>query len=185
MSYPRGVRRLLLLAVASVAVATVPAAVSAPEVEGNCKTETPVVLFWPRGHAAIPSLGFPDFRTPHAEVYRYVGAGTYRNANFVGYADGAGKSSLNPACSRVPDHTTVQQLPATSITRAAAITCRTRGNTLVQVRKIAGAGVRSEVRLIEAPNRLVLRALVTGNAIGSNLSYNPQKCRVGAPPGKG
>ena len=55
----------------------------------------------------------------------------------------------------------------------------------VEVRKIAGAGVRSEVRLIEAPNRLVLRALVTGNAIGSNLAYNPQRCRVGVPPGKG
>lgn len=178
-------RRLLVVAVASVATAAVPAAVSAPAVEGNCSTETPVVLFWPRGHAAIPSLGFPNFRTPHVEVYRYAAATTYKNANFVGYADGAGKSALNPACSRVADHTTVQQLPATSITRAAAVTCRTRGNTLVQVRKIAGAGVRSEVRLIEAPNRLVLRAVVTGNAIGSNLAYNPQRCRVGAPPGKG
>jgi hypothetical protein len=178
------VRRLFVLVVTSVAAAAVPAAISAPRVEGNCSTETPVVLFWPRGHAAIPSLGFPAFRTPHVEVYRYQAATTYRNANFVGYADGTGKSSLNPACKRVADHVTVQQLPATSITRAAAVTCRTRGAALVQVRRIAGAGVRGEVRLLEAPNRLVLRALVTGNAIGSNLAYNPQRCRVGPAPGK-
>ena len=177
--------RLLVLA-AVVAAVLVPVAASLPAaraVEGDCGTTTITVLFWPRGHAAIPALDFPSFRTPHIEVYRYVGATTYRNANFVGYADGKGAVKLTTGCTRARDHTTVQQLPATSITRAAAITCRTRANTLVQVRRIAGAGVRTEARLIEAPNRLVLRALVTGNAIGSNVAYSPQRCRVGPAPG--
>ena len=142
-----------------------------------------VILFWPRGHAAIPRIRFPEVRAPHIEVYSYAAAATYQSRYFLAYADGKGKSSLKPGCRRVQDHSTVQQLPATAITRAAAVTCRTRGETLVQVRKIAGAGVRREVRLLEAPNRLVLRALVTGNAIGSNLAYNTQRCRAGAPPG--
>jgi hypothetical protein len=175
---------IALLAVLACALAALAAGESrSSAVEGSCGTETVTVLFWPRGHGAIPGLGFPAFRTPHAEVYAYQGAATYRSASFLGSADGKGKVELRPGCPRVRDHTTVQQLPATSLTRAAAVTCRTRNDTLVQLRKVPGAGVRAEVRLLEGPNRLVLRALVTGNAIGSNLAYNPQRCRVGRPPG--
>jgi hypothetical protein len=174
------------LAIAAVCAALAPAAAGAPSgslVEGVCGTDTLVVVFWPRGHVAIPQLGLPRAASPQFVVFTYAGAGTFQKAFIVASAAGGGGGRLVAGCPRTRDHAALQVLPARATTQPAAITCRTRGHTLVQLRKIAGAGVRWELRLIEAPNRLVLRALLTATAAGSNVTQSFQRCRVGpAPP---
>ncbi|HEY7381578.1 MAG TPA: hypothetical protein VH572_10225 [Gaiella sp.] len=185
---PRPVGRVvavLAVALAALAATTLPAggAGAAGTVEGVCGTDTLVVVFWPRGHVAIPQLGLPRAASPQLVVLTYAGAGTFQKAFIVASAAGGGGGRLVTGCSRTRDHTALQVLPARATTQPAAITCRTRGHTLVQLRKIAGAGVRWELRLIEAPNRLVLRAMLTATAVGSNVMQSFQRCRVGpAPP---
>jgi hypothetical protein len=182
------VRRILVAAavgVLALAATTLPAggAPAGHAVEGICGTDTLLVVFWPRGHVAIPQLGFERTAKPRLAVLTYAGPGTFQKAYVVVTVTGGGGGKLVSGCPRARDHTTVQTLPARATTQPAAITCRTRGHTLVQLSKIAGAGVRWELRLIEAPNRLVLRGLLTANAIGSNVTQNLQRCRVGpAPP---
>jgi hypothetical protein len=52
----------------------------------------------------------------------------------------------------------------------------------VQIRKVAGAGVRHEVYLIDPPNKVVLRAQIAPQ--GTNLSYSFSNCtRANAPGG--
>jgi hypothetical protein len=183
------VRRILVaVAVGLLALATegaLPAGGSpvARTAEGVCGTDTLVVVFWPRGHVAIPQLGFVRTTRPRLVVLTYAGAGTFQQAYIVASVTGGGAGRLVPGCARTPEHTTVQPLPARSTMQPAAITCRTRGQTVVQLRKLAGAGVRWELRLIEAPDRLVLRALVTRTAVGTKVSRAFQRCRTGpAPP---
>ena len=56
----------LLLAPALVLVAT---AGATPSERIACGIKSLDFYFWPRGHAAVPELGFPDLPTPHLEVY--------------------------------------------------------------------------------------------------------------------
>jgi len=62
------VRRILVLALALAAIAAAPAGAS-PTQRIACGVKTLDFYFWPRGHAAVPELEFPEFRTPHLEVY--------------------------------------------------------------------------------------------------------------------
>jgi hypothetical protein len=151
-------------------------------VEGKCGTETVTVLFWPRGHGAIAPLGMPKLPVAHVEVYRYAGARTYRNQNLVAYVDGTGKISLRRECRRVRVHATVRPFRATSLKRAVAITCRTKLNSLIQTRRVAASGVNADIRVIEQPNRVVVRAVLARIRSNSWVSYNPTRCRIGKPP---
>lgn len=160
------------------------AAASGSSVEGACGTDTLVVLFWPRGHQAIAQLGLARTTGPHAVVLEHAGAGTFQPAYVVATATGRG-GKLVARCTRVRDQAAVQALrPARTTSRPAAFTCRTRGDTLVQLRKLAGAEARWELRLIQPPDRFVLRVLLTPDGIGTNAASSLRRCRVGpAPPG--
>jgi hypothetical protein len=52
----------------------------------DCATTTYRILFWPKGHKAVPSVGFPAFATPHVEVYSGTGK-KFLDAQQVGYED--------------------------------------------------------------------------------------------------
>ncbi|MEP7334928.1 MAG: hypothetical protein ABI717_04015 [Actinomycetota bacterium] len=88
---------------------------------------------------------------------------------------------LSSACPRMRERKTFQVLPARSIRTAAAVSCSFSKRAQVQLRRVAGAGVRMELRLIDPPNKLVLRALLAPS--GSHLSYSIRQCATGAPPG--
>jgi hypothetical protein len=175
-----------LAAAASVAVLPTGATGSSageasPSVQGDCHIQSLVVLFWPQGHAAIPSLGFPAFASPHAEVYAYQGATTFQPQNHLGYTGTDRRITLASGCRRVKDVKSFNVLPARSIRAKAAITCSFSTPGHVQFVKVAGAGVRSELRLVDPPNKLVLRAQLAPQ--GSNLSYSRAQCRQGKAPG--
>jgi hypothetical protein len=171
----------LVAAAAFLAATPSGAAPTAPAVQGDCLVQQLVVLFWPQGHGAIPPLGFPAFKLPHTEVYAYQGATTYMPQNQVSYAGTDRKNTLAKGCRRTKDLKTFNVLPARSIRAKAAISCSFGATAEVQVVKIAGAGVRSELRLIDRPNKLVLRAQLAPQ--GSNLSYSRTQCRQGKAPG--
>src|SRR2546421_1211761 len=59
-------------------------AISTPGPRVRCGVSTLTFLFWPQGHQAIPSIGFPAFPVPHLEVYRTDP--TFPNGNQVAYA---------------------------------------------------------------------------------------------------
>ena len=50
----------------------------------------------------------------------------------------------------------------------------------MQLKKLAGAGARWDVRLIDPPNKVVLRAIVAPT--GSHLSASLRRCSIGAAP---
>lgn len=182
-------RRLAALALVASAVLVVllpggatgaPAGSAAASVQGDCHVQSLVVLFWPQGHPAIKSVGFPSFPLPHVEVYAYQAATTFLPANQVGYTGTDRKITLAGGCRRVKEQKTFQVLPAKSIRAKAAVTCSFATPAHIQFVKVAGAGVRSELRLIDPPNKLVLRAQLAPQ--GSNLSYSRTQCRQGKPP---
>src|SRR5438132_6440942 len=59
-------------------------ATSTPGPRVTCGVSTLTFLFWPQGHQAIPSIGFPAFQVPHLEVYRTDPA--FPSGNQVAYA---------------------------------------------------------------------------------------------------
>jgi hypothetical protein len=79
------VRHRLALLVSILLVATACAAPTAHAAGVVCTANSATVLFWPTGHKAIPSVGFPSIATPHLEVYRKTAP--YRGTDFLLYAD--------------------------------------------------------------------------------------------------
>ena len=67
-------RRVFLLALALAAIAAVSAG-GAPAQRIACGVKALDFYFWPKGHPAIPELGFPEFPTPHLEVYTSAAPG--------------------------------------------------------------------------------------------------------------
>src|SRR3954464_10051625 len=97
----RRVRRLLLIGVSALAVAL--AAVAAtrsatePTRQADCRQSLVIVLFWPHGHHAIGSVGFPAHPRPHVEVYKYGKQG-YPQKNFLLFASANGHITFSKAC---------------------------------------------------------------------------------------
>lgn len=170
-----------VLVVGATPIGAAPSRPAAASVQGACFSKKLVVLFWPQGHPVLPGVGFPEFLLPHVELYVHQGATTYQNSNQIGYTGTDQQIVLSAACPRMRERKTFQVLPARTIRTPAAVSCSFRKNAQVQLRKVAGAGVRMELRLIDPPNKLVLRALLAPN--GSHLSYSFRQCATAPPPG--
>ena len=179
-------RAVFFLATASVlrvpatGVGAAPDAGDAPapaRIQGNCGTTALSVIFWPKGHSAVSFLGqqwFPEFRLPHVEVYANKGGATYLPKNQLAYAGTDRKNMLVPACRRVAALQTFNVLAGQAARAKTQFTCSFAKPAHIQIRSVAGAGVRAELYLIEPPNKLVLRAQIAPQ--GSNVSYAFGKC---------
>ena len=172
---------IAVLVVGATPIGAAPSAPAARAVQGQCLSNKLVVLFWPQGHPMLPGVGFPEFLLPHVELYVHQGATTYQNSNQIGYTGTDRQIVLSPACPKMRERKTFQVLPARSTRTAAAISCSFAKRAQVQLRRVAGAGVRMELRLIDPPNKLVLRALLAPN--GSHVSHSIRQCAAGPPPG--
>src|SRR5262245_17916805 len=64
-------------------------------VRGKCGAKALTIYFWPEGHPAIPSIGFPEFRTPHVEVYG--------GKQLIGFVDATGAGGFAKSCKTAPD----------------------------------------------------------------------------------
>jgi hypothetical protein len=160
------------------------AAGAAPDAAGTryeCGAKEWTFLFWPKGHPAIPAVSFPEFRVPHFEVYRGSDP-TYPGSNFLGYVGADNASEVAPSCKKLKDLKALATAPMANPLRSkAAIGCTFPKPAWVQVEKVAGGGVRFQVKVILPPNKIVLYAQIAPQ--GSNAHYARQYCQKKAAPG--
>jgi hypothetical protein len=176
------VRLSLLTGVSALAVAVAAAqstrsAAQVAPVQVSCGQGLVILLFWPHGHGAIPSVGFSADKKPHLEIYKY-GTHGYPSRNFLAYAAVNGKTRFARACK-----TKIGDFPAGSIPsritarRARAFSCRVPKNA-----RIHGMPVKGGFQVdIGAPRSRVVSAKL--RARGSLLDFSRASCNPGAPPG--
>ena len=188
---PNPVRLALLLIVASVAGAAV-AAAGLAQTSGTprsaCHVKTLTFLFWPGGHPAIASIGFPSFPYPHMEVYK--SGATYPNGNevaVIGFGqNGQPFAGLARSCSVVaPKLTSSSPLKASAI-NATALVC-----TFPVAVQVETFGARSPVvtvglRAILPSKRRVLGVEVSARMVdsptGSVIKFDGKYCKAYPPP---
>ena len=165
-------QRLVLLVVVTAGLVAAPSAQAAQAV--SCSASSATVLFWPKGHAAVPKVDFPKILTPHLEVYS-AGAG-YPSSNFLLYGDA--KRSIDPSrsCGSGVVSKTSAVGHARTINAAKAVTCAA-GAALVYDVKRAKRGLTI---IGHAGTRAYFRAEV--RAHGSTLSYDRTACKAAAAP---
>jgi hypothetical protein len=181
------VRRALLIGVLALAVTLVGAAAtrSAPEAaprQVSCGQTLVIVLFWPRGHGAIPRVGFSADREPHVEIYKY-GTRGYPRGNFLAYGAANGRMRFGAACKTKLAVPAVGPIPSRVTARKArAVSCRLPKNALVHVRRIK-SGLQVDLGApppLGSPGERVVSAKL--HARGSVLDFSRESCNPGAPP---
>jgi hypothetical protein len=173
------VRRTLLIGVSALVLALVGAAVTRsapPPKEAACGQALVIVLFWPKGHGGIPSVGFRADRKPHIEIYRY-GTHGYPGANFLAYANSGSTARFGSGCqARIgsfPSGSIVRRLTAH---KARALSCRLPARARIAVRTFK-ARVQVDVGTTAAR---VVSAKLRGK--GSVLDFSRSACNPGKPP---
>ena len=172
-------RRTLLIGVSAFAFALAGAAATrsaTPPKEAACGETLVIVLFWPHGHASIPSVGFSADRKPHLEVYKY-GTQGYPRANLLAYANSSGKSRFGASC-----QTRIGNFPSGAIPRrltarkARAFSCRLPAGARISIRQIK----RTYQVDIGTPSSRVASAKLRSS--GSVLDFSRSACNPGKPP---
>ena len=143
-----------------------------------CGQKSVTFLFWPHGHPAIASVGFPQFLVPHMEIYKP--GSTYPNSNFLGSLTAQGSASVVGSCHRVSGtsgSSKIDKSKAKSTGSATALTCKSKTKPIFEFSTLAGGGVRLRVFLGQAAE------MVTNiRAQGSSLKYDKTHCRAASPP---
>ena len=140
----------------------------------SCATPAATVLFWPKGHHAVPKVGFPSIPTPHLEVY--APGANYPSANFLLYADA--KRSIDPSAgcgSGVVGRTGAVHHPKTA-KATKAITCTAASALAYDVKRskkgltIVGHAGADSVFMVEVRPK------------GSTFIYDRTACKPAAKP---
>jgi hypothetical protein len=174
------VRRTLLIGVLAFAFALASAAATrsaTPPKEAACGQALVIILFWPHGHASIPSVGFTADRKPHLEVYKY-GTHGYPRKNLLAYANSSGTGRFGASCqTRIgsfPSGTTARRLTAR---KARAFSCRLPNDARISIRQIK----RTYQVDIGTPAARVASAKLRSS--GSVIDFSRSACNPGKPPG--
>jgi hypothetical protein len=142
----------------------------------GCGQKSVTFLFWPHGHHAIPSVGFPEFLVPHMEIYKP--GTTYPNSNFLGSLTAQGSASVVSSCHRVGGTSGSSKIDKSKATgNATALTCKSKKAPVFEFTQLAGGGVRLRAFLGQAAE------IVTNiRAQGSSLKYDKTHCKAASPP---
>ena len=175
MVYRGPVRRTLATCGIALAASLAGAGVASPAVHQRvgCKQRAVGLLFWPRGHAAVPSVGFPRFLVPHAELYRP--GPPYPDARALGGVLPGG-GSFEDVCSATPIRPPGPVESVTTVRQAATISCAARKALLFER---VDASAKSTLR-IYAAGVLLLRMTIARS--GSSVSFDSRSCKRSAPP---
>ena len=173
-------RRTLVIGVSALAVAL--AAVAAtrsatqPTRQADCRQSLVIVLFWPKGHGAIRSVGFGRYPTPNLAVYKYTKHG-YPAKNLLVLGDAKQRVQFGKACAsdlgKGPSGTIAQRLTAH---KARALSCRLPQGAVVRTKPIKG-GLQID---LGAPGTRVVHAKLF--ARGSTADFSHSWCNAGKPP---
>jgi hypothetical protein len=145
-----------------------------------CSTPSATVLFWPTGHKAVPSVGFPKITTPHIEVYRT--GSRYRSSDFLLYADYTG--SVDPSrsnCSSLRTPPAVKIAHAKTNRARKALVCPRMLSIILTTTKSKGTlSVRGQVPGVQL-FAITLRKHTRTST--STMSYDSSLCHLVVPPG--
>jgi hypothetical protein len=174
------VRRTVLIGVSAlvVALAAVTATSSAtqPTRQADCRQSVVIVLFWPKGHGAISSVGFRADRTPHVEIYKY-GKHGYPAKNLLVFGNSKQRVQFGSACKFQsgpgPSGTIVQRLTAHN---ARALSCRIPSGGVERTKPIK-RGLQID---LGAPGTRVVSIKL--HATGSTADFSHSWCNAGKPP---
>ena len=135
-----------------------------------------IVLFWPKGHGAIGSIGFPANRKPHLEIYKYSKGG-YPAKNLLVAGNASGSTHFSKACKFAsgpgPSGAVASRV---TIKQARALSCRIPSGGLERTKPVKG-GLQID---LGAPGTRVVSAKLRKR--GSTLDYSHSWCNAGKPP---
>jgi len=174
------VRRTLVIGVSALAVAL--AAVAAtrsatqPTRQADCRQSLVIVLFWPKGHSAIGSVGMGANHKAHVEIYKYSKNG-YPSKNLLVAGNADGDSHFANVCKLAsgpgPSGAIGKRL---TLTKARALSCRIPTGGFERTKPVNG-GLQID---LGSPQTRVLSAKL--HKRGSTLDYSHAWCNVGKPP---
>jgi hypothetical protein len=174
------VRRTLLIGVTGLVIAlaasTATSSATQPTRQADCRQSLVIVLFWPKGHGAIGSVGFHANRTPHVEIYKY-GKHGYPAKNLLVSGDAKQRVKFGSVCKFQsgpgPSGAIAQRLTAH---KARALSCRVPTGGVERTKPVKG-GLQVD---LGAPGTRV--ASVKLHATGSTADYSHSWCNAGKPP---
>jgi len=168
---PRVRLRLALLTCLLMLCAAPSAASAASTV--SCATPAATVLFWPKGHHAVPKVGFPSIPTPHLEVY--APGANYPSANFLLYVDLKGGIDPSRGCGTAPAATGTKIAHARTLKKTKAVTCSAGAPLAYDVRRTkTGMAVTGH-----AGATIVFRVDLRKHSV---MHYDGATCKVKAAP---
>jgi hypothetical protein len=169
----------LTLAAASLTVALAAAAPAAQAKTVTCPVNSATVLFWPTGHPARPSVGFPKITTPHLEVYR--SGSRYPESNFLLYADykgGVDSSRSNCQTVHVAPGPKVAHAKTTKA-RKALVCSNFAGMALITTKSKGKLNVRGQTNLFRLFD-ITLRKHTKHSS--SSMTYDSSQCHLTSTP---
>ena len=168
---------LLVTTAAAFALLIAPAQAAAPFAEATCDNKSASLLFWPKGHGKIEGAGFPEFRTPHLEIYGGLHRTTFPK-NLNAYADPKTASASKNACNQSTPEPLSGKVPNSARrTKATNFQCRFGQKMIVEFTGVTG-GVKVTIVRKDGTKVIELKILKTG----SSAVYNKQRCEATAPP---
>jgi hypothetical protein len=173
------VRPRLLTAAASLALLLAATAPAAHAKTVTCPVSSATVLFWPTGHKAIGSVGFPKIPTPHLEVYktgsRYPGANFLLYADYTGGVDSsrslcqAARGSIPPKVAHAKSTRARKALVCPGIPGVSLTTTKSKGKLVVR-------GQTPALRLFDITLRKKTKTT------SSSMTYDSSMCHLTATP---
>ncbi len=134
-------------------------------------------LFWPHGHPAIASVGFPAFPIAHLEAYRGVGP-TYPDGHFVASVVANGVGAPRAGCVAVLPIAGIVYHGKSSTTSTTALVCTFPKAPIHKFVRLSSGG--SGYAVINPPKLRVVYAQL--KLAGSKLSYDASFCHRTPPP---
>ena len=176
------VHRLALLAIVALAGTALiaPSTGSAAlRVKYKCPDKKASFLWWPHGHGARPQAGFPEFKTPHMEIYGGLHDTTFP-VQTIGYIDASGSAQTSSECtSKGTTNLSSKDIPHSQKIKGKAknIQCKF-GEKINLVFTQVQEGARVDAVLGDGTRVVQAR---TKNS-GSSIVFNNKRCEVEDPP---
>lgn len=148
----------------------------------ECASEA-TVLFWPKGHPAIPAINFPALPMPHIEVYKGTGPAYPMSAAIAwAFASSPGpgfpQRQTSPQCLASGSTDSGQVSNAKTVQAAARLVCTAESGIQIRIEELSSSRYRLDVQT--GTGELTAQALVAPR--GSSASYATEGCEESAPP---
>ena len=148
-----------------------------PYGKATCDAKKASFLFWPQGHGDLNEPGFPEFRTPHLEVYpglKQKGFGTSTDA----YADPTGASANQNRCKITAGEPLRGNVPNSAKRKKATnFQCRFGQKIRLAFSQVNGG---TKVTGLRKDGTKVIELKILNS--DSSVVYNKERCEPKSPP---